>query len=206
MRLPFKWLLPAAQATVAIILLALWTYTLHRFASTVQLKPFSSSADFEHADTASYNRFARVDNFAAYWSVAANLPAMLVLVPLHQLLRDRIHSIHLFKSAWRILGFCSAGIGIWFFAGRFVDDALAVIRGRLNSRRRIGDVLFFFYIVVSSLLIFAKSEMWSFVLYFDAAALRVSSMCWLAFGCAGLLFQVYLARTRSRRALDKLKA
>jgi hypothetical protein len=201
MRVSFRRLLPAAQATFGIILLALWTYTLHQFASTVQLKPRSSEPDLEHADTASFNKFYRVDSFASYWNVETNLPAMPVFIPIYGLLSDRIPTIHQVNTAWRISGFCLAGIGIWFFIGRFVDDVLAALRGGLSPRKRIWDVLFFLYIVISSLLAFADSGVLSFLLHFDVMALRVSSMCWLALGCAALLFQVRWARKRGAPAL-----
>jgi hypothetical protein len=201
MRVSFRWLLPAAQITFAIILLALWSYTLHQFASTIQLKPFSSEPDLEHADTGSFNRLYRVDGFASCWSVETNLPAMPVLIPIYRLLTDRIPAFHQFKTAWRISGFCLAGIGIWFFVGRFVDDVLAAFRGGRSPRKRIWDVLFFLYIVISSLLVFAGSEVFGFVLHFDVTALRFSSMCWLAAGCTALLLQVRWAMKRRAPAV-----
>jgi hypothetical protein len=200
MRFSFRALLPTAQGVCLIVLLAAWTYTLRQFASsTIHPMPSSSETDFQHAGAGSFDRFSLVDGFASYWSVETNLPAMPVAVPLYWLLNEHIDLIHPFKTTWRILGFGVAGVGIWFFVGRFVDDVLAAIRGNLNPRRRISDVLFFGYIVVSSLLVMADSNVLSFVLHFDAVALRVSALCWLAVGCTALLLNARWARTRRAR-------
>ncbi|MHB8216534.1 MAG: hypothetical protein ACYDDS_10690 [Candidatus Sulfotelmatobacter sp.] len=85
----------------------------------------SSETDLEQADTGIFDRFSLVDVFAFYWSVETNLPAMPVVVPSYWLLNEHIHP---FKTPWRIFGFGVAGVGIWFFVGRSVDDVLAAIR------------------------------------------------------------------------------
>jgi len=203
MRFSFRSLLPTVQGVFLIVLLALWTYTLRQLASTLQPTPSSPQIDLQHADARSFDKFSQIDGFVSYWSVETNLPAMPVVVPFYWLLNDRIDLIHSFKTAWRILGFGFAGIGIWFYVGRFVDDALAAIRGLPIQRRRVSDVLFFAYVVASSLLAFADSQVLSFVLHFDAAALRFSSLCWLAVGCGALLLNVRWARTQHARVISQ---
>ena len=145
MQVSFRRLLPLAQATVVIALLASLTVTLHQFTSTIP-KPAPSEIDLQHADAGKFDRFYRVDAFASYWGVETNLPATPVLASLYWLLGE---PTPVFRTAWRILGFGLVGIGIWFFIGRFVDDVLAAARGHVSPRGRVLDVVFFAYIVVS---------------------------------------------------------
>jgi hypothetical protein len=194
MQLSFRRLLPVAQATVVIVSLGPLTLTLHQFASTVRTEPARSEIDLQRADARRFDRFYRVDTFATYWSVETNLPATPVIAPL--LIGDRAP---FFRTAWRVLGFGLVGIGLWFFIGRFVDDVLAAGRGHVSPRRRVSDIVFFAYIVLSSLLILADSEVLSFVLHFDGSALRASSVCWLVVGCTCLLIETRWERRRRQR-------
>jgi hypothetical protein len=198
MSVSFRRLLPSLQVALTIVLLTLWFYTVRQLASSIQPNPLSSEMTFRYSPTdgVSYDRFARVDSFASYWSIDTNLPALPILALLYQLLSGHTYLIHVFNTAWRITAFGLAGTGIWFFVGRFVDDVLAATRGRLSPRRRTLDVLFFVFVVVSSFLVLACSQLLSPMLYFDGAALRISSIFWLAAGGTALLFETRWERRR----------
>ncbi|HSZ61728.1 MAG TPA: hypothetical protein VK828_08010 [Terriglobales bacterium] len=196
MRFSFRSLLPTIQGIFLIVLLALWTYTLRQLAPMIPPTPSLPEINLQHADARSFDKFWLVDGLASYWSVETNLPAMPVVVPLYWLVHNRIDVVHPFNTPWRILGFGFAGIGLWFFVGRFVDDVLASIRRQLSPRSRTLDVVFFVYVIASSLLVLADSKVLSFVLHFDAASLMISALFWLALGFAALLLQVRWVRTR----------
>jgi hypothetical protein len=178
MRISFKWLLPTIQIVIALSLL--WAHPLQRFMPM-----------YGHPDGYRVPRDLPADviNLAG-----ANLPAVPVVTPIYVLFGGRDH-INNTPSLIACFGF--VGIAIWFFVGRFVDDVFAALRRHPNPKRRLSDLLFFALVILACLSVLAESDVVSFALSWDESKILVYSMCWLAFGGAGLVFQVWEMRRRA---------
>jgi hypothetical protein len=173
MRLSFRTLLPAAQAAFAIALL-LTNSGAPKFRSV-------SRCDWDPSVYCT----PEIPEVVARL-VESNLPAVPVVAPLYVWLGGPEHPN--LPSLVTLLGL--AGIGIWFFVGQFLDDFVAALMKRLGPRRHIHDGLFSTFIIISSSVVFVESGLTSFALSSSQLVIRVSSLCWLVFGCTALLFQI----------------
>ena len=169
MRHIFKTALPVAQAVLAIALIA-----------SNPRAPFMSAVNEGYAEP--IESPIGVAHF-----VEANLPAVPVVVSAYVLLGGHDPSADIQEL---VAAFALAGIGTWFFIGRFLDDVIAALRGRLIPRRHIADGLVSAFIVASSCVVFVESEIAKFALSMEKSALAAYSLCWIVLGCTLLLAQV----------------
>jgi hypothetical protein len=174
MRLPFRMLLPVAQAAFTIALV-LANYGLPRFRA-------ASRCDF---DPSAYCAPVAVPA-AIGRLVESNLPAVPVLAASYVWLGGPDHPN--LPLLVKLLGL--AGIGIWFFVGQLLDDIAAALLKELRPRRHIYDGLFSVFVIISSCVVFVESDITSFALSSSESVIRICSLCWLSFGWTALLFQI----------------
>jgi hypothetical protein len=125
--------------------------------------------------------------------IETNLPAVPVLVPVYVLIggRDRAN------VQWLIAAFGLAGIGIWFFVGRFLDDVVAALRKRLSPGRRVFDKLFSAFIIGSACMVFVEADIACIALSLERPIVMADALCWGVLGCIALVAQVGWARIAS---------
>ena len=173
MRPSFRVLLPAAQTALTIATaLSNFAAPQFRMASLCDWDPSAICTPFFSAT------IVRL--------VEINLPALPVLAPLYLWLGDSNHP----NPPLLLLLFGLAGIGIWFFVGQFLDDVVESLRQHRGPRRRIHCALPFVFITIASCAVFIESDVVGVELSSSESAIRTYSLCWLAFGCTGLLSQI----------------
>lgn len=192
MRVSFKWLLPVIQAVFSITLLLLWDNAPPKFMTAIG--PVESDVYRYHGPGPKGVIDLREFSVDFRPNVETNLPAAPAVIPLFVALNGRTDPL---ETPQLLVGFGLAGIGIWFFIGRFADDALAARRQTLVPRMRILDVLFFIVVVALSLLVLAESDITSFALSLDQSAVRVASISWLIVGCTAVLCEAIWMRKGS---------
>lgn len=175
MRLRFKLVLPLAQAAFAIALMA----------SPPQFRMVVGPVGAYYPPPDLPTGVIRL--------IEANLPAVPVLAPVYVLLggRDRAN------TQWLIAAFGLAGIGIWFFVGRFLDDVVAALRKRVSPSRHVFDKLFSAFIIASACIVFVEADVASIALSLERPLVIVDALGWVTLGCIALVAQVGWAHMAS---------
>ncbi len=130
-------------------------------------------------------------------AAAVNLPAGVVALPLEMAVRltDAPHSPY--YDVFRIVEFSLLGVIFWYFAGRFMDDAIAWRALRSGSRWRLSDCLMAALIAAeSTLVLFALRLMPG--LFMPSAWFLLGALGWALLGYSALVFRVLQFRAYPR--------
>jgi len=173
MRWVFSALLPLAQSTFAIVLL-LTNCGEPRFRPVSRCDWDPSAVCGLVVLPAVATRFAEL-----------NLPAVPLLEQPYVWLGGPDHP----NLPWLVtlLGF--AGLGLWLFVGRFLDDLIGAVLTRPSPGRRICSKLCSVFVIISSCIVWIQSDITSSALSSPEPEIRLVALCWLVFGCITLLFQ-----------------
>ena len=83
-----------------------------------------------------------------------------------------------------------AGIAIWFFVGRFLDDITVTLLKRPPTKRRIYDIIFWLFVIASSSIVWTESDITSSALSTKELTVEMAALLWLLFGGAALLLEL----------------
>lgn len=130
---------------------------------------------------------------------AVNLPAFVIVLPLEMAMFRSEPIQARFFDAVRVIEFSVIGMFFWFFAGRFIDDAIAWRRLRSGSRWRFSDCIVAGVIAAESTLIYV-------VFLLEP---KMSPDQWILAGAIGwgvLGYSAFIFRIAQFRAYPRMRA